>query len=87
MITFEAQLSDGVWTEIADGADFLAFDVLVDGGCEVYMTESAATPLVSAQGNAVKSWPASWDFLAQNIEPGKQRVWARGNCIIRGIRG
>jgi len=85
MINFEQTLSEVAWTEILSGGSVIAFDLVASKTVEVYMTESDTPPDVNAKGNDVLSYPSGWDYVAEGLSSG-QRIWAKGDNIIRGIR-
>lgn len=85
MKTFEASLSASTWTEVLDGKSSIAFDIVEARRVEVYLTETADDP-GSVTGSYVECWPNSWDFQATGLIPGVQRLWARGDVTIRGVR-
>jgi len=87
MNTFEQSLSPVEWTEILDGGEDVAFDLLDAVNVEVLFTESATQPDAATKGNAVKYWPDTWDFSALGMVAGGQRIWVKGSNTIRGVRG
>lgn len=86
MQTFDLLLMSDAWTEVLQGSDFLAFDVLEATTVEVYFSETATLPADSAKGNQIASWPNDWDFEMSGLIAGTQRIWLRGNATIRGVR-
>jgi|DEB0MinimDraft_12_1074336.scaffolds.fasta_scaffold13067_5 hypothetical protein len=87
MISFTENLSATSWTEILNGKGFAAFDCEKSSPVFVYFSESGTPPDISETGNAVRTWPENWDFLASNIIAGKQRIYAKGDNTINGVRG
>jgi len=85
MTNFEQTLSAESWTEILSGGSVIAFDLVASPSIFVYMTESDTPPDVNAKGNEVLSYPSGWDYVAEGL-PSNQRIWAKGENIIRGIR-
>lgn len=86
MKSFSANLLPDFWLEIAQGREFVAFDLVESGSCEVFFSESDAQPSQSQKGNFVQSWHNGWDFSMSGLDAGKDRVWVRGTAIIRGVR-
>ena len=86
MITFNQELSNSEWTEILRGKADLFFDVVKAQDVYVLFTETAETPSSSTEGNLVRSYHPEWDFQATAMIAGTQRIWAKGNNTIRGLR-
>ena len=85
MQTFTDPLDPTSWTEILSGGTSIAFDCLGASSVELIFSESSVEP--TGTGHLVQSWPAGWDFTAENMVAGTQRIWARGSAGIRGVRG
>jgi len=85
MVSFEQQLSSSSWTEILSGSNSIAFDLIASNTIVIYMNESETAPELDAKGNQVLSHPSGWDYVAEGL-PSEQRIWAKGENIIRGIR-
>ena len=85
MNTFEATLSPDTWTEVLDDGSNLMFD-LIDAlpRATVYYNNSSVAP--TGDGNAVYSHGGDWDFQSTGL-PFDQRVWVKGNGLLRGVRG
>ena len=84
MNTFEQELSETEWTEILNGGSSIVFDVVADPDIEVYFNEVSTAP--TGTGSPVKTWPNGWDFEAEGLSAGTQRIWAKGKNTIRGVR-
>jgi len=82
--TFETQLDPVTWTEVLHGGGFLAFDIVEARTAEVYLSNSPGAP--TGAGHMVQPWPHGFDFEANGLIAGRQRIWVRGDCIIRGVR-
>lgn len=76
MITFEATLSD-TWQEILDGGSAIAIDISAATAIDVHFSESGTTPASDAIAIVVQPWPNTWDFQANDMPAGTQRIWAR----------
>jgi hypothetical protein len=92
MQTFTVTLSDAEYTEILIGGSVLAFDSNSQAKVRLIMTESASPPAVDAAHTMVGTWPESWDFVAENVAAGSQRIWVRADddasgVILTGVRG
>ena len=85
MTSFEQTLSAESWTEVLNGGSVIAFDLVAGASIFVYMTESDTPPDVNAKGHKVLSYPSGWDYVAEGL-PSGQRIWAKGENILRGIR-
>lgn len=85
MISFEMDISPSEYTEVLQGASYIAFDVVQATQLEIYFTETAETP--TATGTKVEAYPSTWDFEAAGLVGGVQRIWVRGQGKIRGVRG
>lgn len=86
MITFEQILSDSEWKEVLKGKADLFFDVVEANNVHVLFTETGDTPLSTMEGNLVRSFHPEWDFQATAMKAGIQRIWAKGDNTIRGLR-
>lgn len=87
MRTFTQTLTDTAWTEVLKGNGYIAFDCAHSSPVFVFLSESGTAPAVSETGNAVRTWPENWDFHAANLVAGTQRIYAKGDNIITGVRG
>lgn len=86
MNTFEQTLSDSAWIEVLNGGDSLAFDCTASKNITVLFTETASIPSAAIKGNLVQTWSSDWDFKVSGLEVTTQRIWAKGENTIRGIR-
>ena len=87
LATFEVTLDPTNWTEVLNGSTYLAFDIVEAKRVEIYLNENGVgTPSTSEKGNIVLSWPSSYDFEATGMDAETQKIWARGDCTIRGVR-
>lgn len=86
MISFELQLRPIVWTEILKGASGIAFDCKSSKRVELHFSEDNQTPDATCF-HTVDYFPSDdWDFERFGLTPGVQRIWARGDTVICGIR-
>lgn len=83
MNTFELELT-GDWQEVLLGGSAIAFDLVAAVTIKVYLNEVATEP--TNDGNPVRSWPNGWDFEMTGLQANVQRIWVKGNGIIRGVR-
>lgn len=84
-VSFEQQLDPVSWTEVLNLGSYVAFDIVAAERVEVYFTESGADP-GAVTGTYIYSHPASWDYEGFGFEVAEQRIWLRGNTMIRGVR-
>jgi len=92
MQTFTVAITSASYVEIMQGGSVLAFDSNSAAKVRLIMTESAAQPAVDAAHTMVGTWPESWDFVAENVVAGVQRVWVRADdgapgVVLTGVRG
>lgn len=86
MITFEATLSE-TWQEILNGGTSIAIDVSAASSIDVHFSETGTTPAADATAIVVQSWSSAWDFQANDMPAGVQRIWVKGAGKIIGVRG
>jgi len=86
MQTFEQALDLETWVEVLDGGSELYFDASSSRDVSLHFSESGTPPASDAVSVPVKTWPSSWDFSTSGLRSGTQRIWARGNGKIVGIR-
>ena len=89
LTTFEQALSEGSWTEILQGNNFIAFDIVaVDPVFLYFNSVDDADPDANSVANVIRSQPnRSWDFEGSGMEAPAQQIWAKGKNTIRGVRG
>ena len=86
MRSFEIQLNGQRWTEILRGGSGIAFDCKSSKRVELHFSEDDETPRDTC-AHQIDYFPSDkWDFERFNLIAGVQRIWAKGDTQICGIR-
>jgi hypothetical protein len=92
MQTFTQALTDSAYVEVLNGGTTVVFDSNSSAPVRVIFIESATAPGLTDAHSIVRTWPDSWDFAAEGMVAGTQRIWVRADddasgVTITGVRG